>query len=1044
MNLSEYALKNKALAYFLVFVLVIGGVFAFLVMSKLEDPAITVKQAMIVTTYPGASAYEVELEVTDLLEKSIRTMGTLGHVESRSMDDVSEILVELQSTVPPEKLQENWDILRRKVANVQEMLPSGCRPSVVYDDFGDVYGIFYAMTSEGFTYQQMSDYANLIRREMLDIEGVSRVTVWGNHPNAIDIAILEDKMANLGVHPAEVLITLQGQNKIVYSGFFNSGDKRIKVGVKGRFDTPEDIGELLIKGHENDEIKLKDIAIISMSPQLPIRESFYYNMTPALGISIAVDDNQNILTLGKTVDNKLEELKQSVIPKGLSFYKVFDQPQRVKTSIMQFMVNLVESVIIVVVIIMIFMGFRSGLTIGIDLAIIVLGSFLVLYLMHGTLQRVSLGSFIIAMGMLVDNAIVIVDGIIVDMKRGIKQPDCLVNIGRKTAWPLLGATTIGILAFYPIYLSPDTTGEYVRDLFIVLAVSLWLSWILALAYTPIRAKRMIKLKAPKEGSIAAAPFSGKSYDTFRSFLHFAIKNRFIVLIIAVGLLCLSGWGFKFISQGFFPDLSYNQLYIEYKMPYGANPDYVEEELSEISKYLMEQDGITSVATSFGGTPSRYNLVRTMAEQSLSYGELIVNFESPSTLKEMIPDLQDYLSSHHPQAYIRIKRYNLMYMNYPVQFQISGPDPDTLRYLCAQVENIMREDSNVMLVTNNWGPETPGFMVDYNQANARRVNLSREDVSMALLSSTYGLPMGTFYDGYHALPITLKCVMHDGQPMKQLNNVPVWSKVPNLNGLSLHNAQLLMQGAISKQDILNSAIGSIPLGQVAEHINVVWETPVVRRYNGQRTIAVQCNNAYGVSATDARNSLLSKIENLRIPPGYTTEWEGEFKASNESKKYLFNYIPLAMILIFTILLLLFKDFKRPVMVLACLPFAFIGITAGMLLANKQFGFVAIVGALGLIGMICKNVIVLIDEIDLQIRNGVPAYTAVIEGSTTRLRPVFLAAITTILGMLPLVGDDMFGSLSVTIMGGLAVGTLVTLILLPIFYSLFLRINPNNNE
>ena len=338
--------------------------------------------------------------------------------------------------------------------------------------------------------------------------------------------MLDDRSANLGVHPAEVLLTLQGQNKIVYSVFFNSWDKRIKVSVKGRVDSAESIGELLIKGHESDEIKLKDLAIISMSPQLPIRQSLFYNTIPALGISLAVDKGQNILTIGKAVDERLEELKTTIILAGLNFYKVFDQPLRVRKSIMQFMINLLESVLIVIVVIMLFMGFRSGLAIGIDLGIIVLGSFLILFLLHGTLQRVSLGSFIIAMGMLVDNAIVIVDGIIVDMKRGVKQPDCFINIGKKTAWPLLGATTIGILAFFPIYLSPDTTGEYVRDLFIVLAVSLWLSWILALAYTPIQAKRMIRLKKKKTSNNEAKdPFEGSAYNAFRNVLRISIKHR---------------------------------------------------------------------------------------------------------------------------------------------------------------------------------------------------------------------------------------------------------------------------------------------------------------------------------------------------------------------------------------------------------------------------------------------------------------------------------------------------------------------------------------
>lgn len=422
MNLTEYSLRNKALVYFFVFVLVVGGIYAFMTMSKLEDPAITVKQAMVVTAYPGASAFQVELEVTDLLEKSIRSMGDLDHVQSRSMDDVSEILVELSSTVPLEELQQKWDILRRKVANVQGQLPQGAQPSMVLDDFGDVYGMFYAMTSDGFDYQKMMDYAQLVRRTMLDIDGVSSVDIYGEHQPCVNIEVLEDKMANLGVHPAEVILTLKSQNQTVYSGYYNSGNKRIRVGVDGNFRHLDDIRNLLIKGHEGDNIRLGDVAKIEHGYAEPSREGLLYDTIPAIAISIAMEEGGNIIQLGKVVDRKLEELKTEIIPAGIDFKKVFFQPTRVKSAINVFMVNLVESVVIVIFIVMLFMGFRSGYIIGVSLVIVVLGSFVVLHMMHGTLQRVSLASFIIAMGMLVDNAIVIVDGIMVDLQKGIGNP----------------------------------------------------------------------------------------------------------------------------------------------------------------------------------------------------------------------------------------------------------------------------------------------------------------------------------------------------------------------------------------------------------------------------------------------------------------------------------------------------------------------------------------------------------------------------------------------------------------------------------------------
>ena len=1037
MNFTEYALKNRALVYFFVLVLTIGGVYSFFTMSKLEDPAITVKQAMVVTAFPGASAWQVEMEVSDVLEKSIRSMGDLDHVESRSMDDVSEILVELSSTVPLDELQQNWDILRRKVANVQSQLPEGAQPSMVLDDFGDVYGMFYAMTSDGFDYQKMMDYAQLVRRTVLDIDGVSGVDIYGERQACVNIDIQESKMANLGVHPAEIVLTLRGQNATVYSGYYNSGVKRVRVGVDGSFNSIEDISSLLIRGHEQDHIRLGDIADISKGYVEPQREGLIYDSIPAIAISIAMQKGGNIIQLGKTIDQKLAELKETIIPAGINFEKVFFQPARVKSAINVFMINLIESVLIVIIIVMLAMGFRSGYIIGIGLVVVVLGSFVILHMMHGTLQRVSLASFIVAMGMLVDNAIVITDGIMVDLKRGIPKPAALVNITKKTAWALLGATTIGILTFLPIFMSPDTTGEYVRDLFIVLAVSLWLSWILALAYVPIQADRIFKVK-PVPQNADNNPFNGRVYKQFQRLLSSAIRYRWSWIIVILVLLVVSVWGARFIKQGFFPDLSYNQLYIEYKMPYGTNPQAVKADLTAMERYLISQPEITAVTISLGGTPSRYNLVRTVAEPALSYGELIVDFTSPETLKEKLPELQIYLSSHYPQAYVRMKRYNLMYMDFPIQFMITGPDPAVLKRLCSEVEDIMRADSTAILVTNNWGPETPAMNVLYQQAIARDVNLSREDVGLALLAATDGLPVGSYYEGEHDLPIYLKSVDGRGERPERLSNVPVWSMVPSTNGIGMETVKELMAGMVSSDEILRRLTGSVPLNQASSGIDVKWEVPVVRRYNGQRSIAAQCNNAPGYTTTAVRNSLLPKINAIPIPAGYKTEWQGEYLASTQSESYLFKNVPIAVVLVLAILIALFKDFRRPLMILLCLPLAITGVVAGMLLAGKEFGFVAIVGALGLVGMMIKNGVVLVDEVDMQIRSGKEAFQALIDASTSRLRPVFLAAMTTILGMIPLVNDDMFGALAVTIMGGLFIGTVVTLFFLPILYSLFFHI------
>ena len=1030
MNITEYALNNRALIKFFIAVLVVGGMFAFVSMSKLEDPELKVKQAMVVTVYPGASAHKVELEVTDVLEKSIRSMGEVDNIQSKSMADVSQITVELSSTVKPDELEQKWDMLRRKVANAQAELPSGAVASVVMDDFGDVYGMFYAMTTDGIADEELLDYAWLVKRELQDIEGVRRVEIYGDRKPCINIEIIQDRMANMGVHPLEVLSTLNAQNQTVYPGYFNSGDERIRVKISDNYQTIEDIRNLIIQGHEQDQLRLGDIATVTRGYREPSRNEMRYDGSRALGISLSMEKGGNIVDLGKVVDKELDQLKARM-PVGIDFHKVFFQPDQVSHSIRVFMVNLIESVLIVIVVLMLTMGLRSGMIIGTGLVIIVLGSFVVLYLFDGTLQRVSLGALIIAMGMLVDNAIVIIDGIQVDLERGVAKPGALVNIAKKTAWPLLGATLIAILAFLPIFLSPDTTGEYVRDLFIVLAVSLLLSWILALTQIPLHADRVLKVKERPSGEL----YDSRVYRVFRHFLRYMLWHKKLALAVTLVLLGVSVYLFRYIPQGFFPDLSYKQLYVEFQMPEGTRMERVKSDLGEIERYLLQYPGVEHVTTSFGGTPSRYNLVRSIAEPSMGYGELIVDFETPEKLKVSIPELQEYLTENYPDAYVRIKRYNLMYEKFPVELMFTGPDPAVLKELTAKAENIMRETPAAMLVRRDWDPMVPVLSVEYDQPIARTVGLSRTDIGMSMLSATDGLPVGAYYEGTHALPLYLKSVDHRRENVGMLNNIPVWSMLPSVSGLNGDVLKGLLTGTVKSEDLLQDAIGSIPLSQATRGIDVCWEDPVVRRYNGQRAMKAQCNNVWGATAEEVRQAIMPAIDTITLPEGYAYKWLGEYRASSQSTKYLFGSLPWAIVMMIAILIMLFRDFRKPAIIFLCLPLAMIGIVLGMLLTGKDFGFVAIVGALGLIGMMIKNGVVLLDEITLQIGSGKEPEAALLDSSSSRFRPVMMAALTTILGMIPLLSDDLFGAMAVTIMFGLLVGTVITPVFIPVLYALF---------
>ncbi|MFI3268896.1 MAG: efflux RND transporter permease subunit [Rikenellaceae bacterium] len=1036
MNISKWALANSKLVYYFIAILVIGGLYSYSNMSKLEDPAIKVKQAVVVTTYPGASAYEVELQVTDKLEKAIYSMSGVDKLDSNSSADLSIITVNLLTTTPDDEIEQRWDTLRRKVGDVQRELPSGASVSVVVDDYGDVYGMFYALTAEGYSNEELNDYAELVKQRIQGVDGVSRVELYGALNSTIEISIYEDRMANMGLSPVEVIQTISGQNKVVYSGYFLSGEQRLRVNVNDKYRDVEDIGNLIISGHEDDVIRLKDIARVERSYAEPTRKAMSYDRKEAIGISISAMAGTDVTRIGREVDRVLEQLRDNRLPVGIEYHKVFFQPERVRVAIEDFIVNLLESILIVVVVLMFAMGIRSGVLLGITLLVTVLGSLLFLYMLGGTLQRVSLASFILAMGMLVDNAIVIVDGILNDMKGGGLRSRNLSEIGRKTAMPLLGATIIAILAFLPLFLSPDTAGVYVRDLFVVLTVSLLLSWVLSLTMVPLQARAMFKFKQREVSSVSSDEAESLTVGqrVLRWLLEWSLRYRAVAVAVALGLVAVSGYLYKILPQSFFPDLSYNQLYIEYKLPESSNSTHTAKDLDSIAEYLLLRDDVEHVTTSVGATPSRYNLVRSIATPALSYGDIIVDFVGEDELVEAIPALQKHLTDNYPQAYVRVKRYNLMYNKYPIEATFRGPDPAVLRDLTLQAQQIMAECDDIMLITSDWERRVPVLEVDYHQPSAREVGLSRQDVALSLLVSTDGMPLESLYQGSDREQIVVRCVDRDGNRIESLESAPVFSLLPSLPKVDRELIQGVMSGAVSREDLLESVLKTTPLSQAISGVNIRWEDPVVVRHRGERAMRAQANNIPSVGAEDARRQIVERVEAIELPEGYTLSWQGEYETKTKALKYLLANIPLAIALMIGILIMLFKDYRKPLIIMLCVPLLFVGALFGVWVAGMPFGFLAICGILGLIGMMIKNGVVLMDEINEEIRRGKQPKRAIIDSALSRFRPVMMASLTTVLGMIPLLPDAMFGPLAATIMGGLLVGTVVTLLFIPMLYSI----------
>ncbi|MDR0667290.1 MAG: efflux RND transporter permease subunit [Prevotellaceae bacterium] len=1037
MNLAELSLKNRLLVGFLVVTIIAGGVSAFFKMGKMEDPELIVRIAQVLTVYPGASAYEVELQVTDPLEKAIRTMTGLGSVESKSAADMSIIQVTLDVTLPEKEIQQHWDMLRRKVHDATSGLPPEAQEPRVMDDFGDVYGLFYVLTEDGFSDDEFNDYVEKIKQALQTVEGVGKVMACGEQKPCIYIDIKQDRLAHLGVHFYELIQTLRNQNRMVYPGYFNSGTNRMRLQVTDSYHGIEEVENLLVKGHEDDQLRLRDIASLRYGVIEPARNGMRYDGQVAVGLAVSMAAGHDITTVGEAVEKRLEQLERTgSIPLGVEFHKVFFQSDRVNDAIHVFLRNLLEAIVIVIVVLMLTMGFRSGVILGTNLLVIVLGSFIVLHLFDGALQRVSLGALVLALGMLVDDAVVVIDGILVDRQRGLPRMRYLTGAARRTAIPLLGATLIAILAFFPIVLSPDMAGVYVRDMFIVLAVSLAISWVLSVTLAPIQADLFLRKK--KTAKSEKELFSGTFYVALRTTLYFLLSHRLCTLAAVVVLLALSAGGFLFVRQGFFPDFKYEQAYIEYKMPEGVHINKVKADLQRIEQQLLARNDVRHVTSSYGGTPFRYNLVRSLAEPSLSYGELIVDFTSPKAMQQALPALQKELSEAYPQAYVRVKQYNLMYKPFPIEVLFSGPDPAVLKDLSAQAEAIMDSEPSVMLPTNNWEPATPVLTVAYNQPAARQAGVARSDVALSLLAATDGMPVGTYYNGATAEPLILRATDSRDAPFGDLSNIPLFTAIPGMEALQEEAITGLLLNDRDLSAIIDDVLQPPLLSQVSDGITLHWDDPVVRRVEGQRAICAQCCNMFGYTPAQAQQAIKKQVEQIALPEGYEMSWRGEAQAKAESTRYLFAGVPISIILMIVVLIMLFKDVRKPLIIFLCIPLAAIGIVGGLLVSGKEFGFVAIVASLGLIGMMIRNGIVLLEEIARLVGAGVPPVEALLTASASRFRPVVMAAATSIVGMIPLLSDVLFGSLAVVFMGGLTVGTVITLMVVPVLYALFYKI------
>ncbi|MCG8578462.1 MAG: efflux RND transporter permease subunit [Bacteroidales bacterium] len=1004
-------LSQKAFLSFVFVAVVVGGIFSFDSIGKLEDPEIPVKAAVIITQYPGASADEVDREVTDVLEKAIQRLENIDFLESRSIAGMSEITITIKSGTKTKEMPQLWDHLRRKINDVKGSLPAGAGEPIINDDFGDVSGIFLAVSNDGYDYHEFQDYVDWVKQELMLVEGVKRIEVFGKRTEVVNITFDNEYFASLGINPMMIFQAFNDQGSIVNPGSFVSGTERIRISIGNKFQSLDEIRNFEVKLPNGGRYRLGQVAKVEREFYEPTLQKLKFNGKEAISLAVSMEKGGNVITLGEAVEARVAELQED-LPVGIECNKVFYQHNYVTESIDNFIVNLVESVVIVIAVLLLAMGMRAGLLIASGLVFTILATFIVMGPVGVEIHRVSLAAIIIAMGMLVDNAIVVADGILVDLDRGMKRKKAFVSTAKKSAFPLLGATLVAILAFMPLAFNSTGAGEFLRPLFYVLAISLFVSWIFAMIQTPFHAQYFYK-KREKKGKDGEKvdPYGGKFYQVFGKFIKFALWHKSIVIIATIVVLVMSFWSFQFVKQNFFPGAEYDQFILEYRLPEGSDISQVEKDLDAIQAEVSSWDDVSSVVTSLGSTPVRYTLMRPMNGLSLSYGELIVTTKETELRKGVMTKVQEYVDANYPSAFARSREYIAIGGDFKIEAKFSGPDDKVLRQLAEQANEIMRKEPTATFVTNDWKNTVKVLEPVYSQDKARELMVNRSDVSNALAIASTGLPVGVYYSNDYQLPVMLKLDKSIEKDVDQLSSIPVWSGLPQ----------------------------SVALGQLVDSISIEWESSMIRRYDNQRSIKAQCDPVDGVVPNELLFKLKDEIEAIPLPEGYKLEWLGEYKDSNEANAGLGENLPLAALLIVIIIIGLFNNFRQPVIILSIMPLAFIGVILGFLITQMSFSFFSIIGTLGLMGMMIKNAVVLLDEINLQIKEGKEKLNAIIDSTLSRVRPVMMASLTTILGMLPLAFDPMFKTMAVAIMSGLLVGTVITLIVVPVAYAVMYKID-----
>ena len=1002
-NITKYAIRNSAVIRLFMLIIVLGGIYAFVTLGKREDSTFVIKTAVVTCHYPGATPEAVEQLILEPMERTLWSINSVDEITSEAHYGYARLMVKLLPSTSPRKTNEAWDELRRKISDIRPELPTELAEITIVDNFGDIFGLYYALLgASGYSSDELRRYALDIERELYHIEGVERVVLSGIEPNEVRITIPRATLAMFDIRPEAIREAISSESDIISIGEIDSGELTITVSEQAPYTTIDNIKNQLFTAADGKQYRLGDIMRVELTESSPQSYIMRVDGVESIGIAIAANPRFDVVKVGAKVRAMLHNIEQR-LPAGMELRSLYPEDQIAREATNDFIINLIESLAIVILLIIATMGWRSGVVVGGSLLLSIFATLIALMVTHDTLNRTSLAGFIIAMGMLVDNAIVVTDNSTQLMLRGMPRHIAVVKGATTPRLGLLAATLIAIISFLPLQLAPSSVAEIIKPLFIVIAISLLASWVLALTQVPEMNLTLQRALARGEASERSA--------WFRPIVEMLIRHRWVVLIVTLLLFALSLLSMSKMPQDFFPKLSKNMFRAEVILPTGYNIESTDQHLKSLTQWLLEQPEVKQVSTTAGGTPPRYYLASGHHQQQPEYGNLLIELHSAKECEEVERRLTEWAELTMPDIWLRTSQFKLSPMpDATIEVGFEGDNIDTLAQLTERTMHIMAEMEGVTNIRNSWGMRVPVYTPRYSQLKGQRIGVDREAMMLALEMATEGVAVGRIRQRDRELPIVLHTATADSGSLATLKSLPVFS-------------------ARGRAYSIEQAAAGFDFG---------FRLPTIERIDGFRLMKAQCDPQLGINTIALVERLKGRLnEQLSLPDGYRMRLYGEEESRQESNDAIATYLPLTLILIVVILVMLFGNYRDPMIVLLTIPLIFIGVVLGLVISGKMFDFFSLLGLLGLVGMHVKSAVILLGRIGELRGEGYSAKEAAVRAASDRLSPVITAAGTTVLALIPLLFDAMFASMAATIMGGLVVATLLVVAILPVVYTIFYR-------